>query len=152
MKRCLKYILFLLILYNTYLISSEISIGLSIGKPTGVSCNMKLANDKTRGYDLGFEVNTTDSKLYFIFDVVKYNYKKITSKELTGKIPVFYGFGVGVINLDRKTKLGIRIVGGIEYIFSDIPFNIFFKLAPEVYLIPSTSVEVSPALGIRYIF
>lgn len=138
------------IIFIQYILYSELSLGISLGEPTGISLNLK--QNKNIGYDFGLSFNTKDNYVYLCVDLLKYNYEKIKSKELTGKIPVLYGLGLKIENTKNETHFGARIVGGIEYIFSDIPFNLFFKIAAELNITPATAVSVSPAVGIRYVF
>lgn len=152
-KVLLTFSYIVLIGFLTDVFSYTISAGLSIGIPTGISLNIKTVHKKEHiGYDSGLAFNTADSELYFTFDVIKYDYQKIVSKELTGKIPIFYGIGCVINSTKKDTELGMEIVGGLEYIFNDIPFNIFFKLSPIVYIIPSVKPGIASVIGIRYIF
>lgn len=154
-KRNLLSALFCMILLSilTDVLTSSCSIGLSIGKPTGISVNIKTNNKKEHlGYDVGLTFNTAEDNFYLAFDVIKYNYQKIVSKELTGKIPIFYGIGCVISSQKKSNKLGMEMVLGVEYIFSDIPFNIFFRLSPIILMVPSVDIDIAPAVGIRYIF
>ncbi len=126
-----------------------ISLGFSLGEPSGISLKLQ---QKKFVYDFATSFATEEKYFYLHCDVLKYDYEKIVSKELTGKLPMFYGVGIKLENVKEKSQLGIRFVGGIEYIFADIPFEIFFKIAPYVEIIPSTEVGFAPSIGIRYIF
>jgi hypothetical protein len=148
MKKFINILLTLLI-FNI-LAYARLSFGISLGDPTGLS--LKIQQQKTSVYDLCINFSTKDSYLYFHTDFLKYDYEKIVSKELSGQFPVFYGLGIKIESIGETTVFGIRLVGGLEYIFSDIPFEIFFKIAPVIELVPSTSVRIAPSVGIRYIF
>ncbi len=128
------------------------SVGISLGNPTGIS--LKLHSQKDLVYDLvmNFASNPEYQYFYIHCDFLKYDYNKIVSKDLTGKFPVFYGLGIKVENTDGGNVFGLRFVIGLEYIFADIPFEIFFKLAPYVDIAPTTGVGIAPSIGIRYIF
>jgi len=140
---------FLLFFIFSFSLAEEVSIGVVLGEPTGLS--FKIQKDKNFVFDSGLEFNTKDNYLYLNFDFFKYDYTKITSKEITGKFPIFYGLGIKFENTKKETEIGLRFVGGIEYIFADIPLNIFIKISPTLNLIPSTSIEIAPSLGVRYI-
>lgn len=142
-------IIFCLFFLNNFT-KAEFSLGVVLGEPTGLS--LKIQQKKTLAHDIALNFNTADNYLYISWDVLKYDYTKITSKELSGSFPIFYGLGLRAINVHEELHLAIRFVLGLEYIFSDIPFNIFVKLAPTINLVPSTRVSIGPAIGIRYIF
>lgn len=150
-KKIKKIIWFLVICFFTFPhIKAEFSLGVVLGEPTGLS--IKISQTKTLAHDIALNFNTADNYLYLSWDVLKYDYTKITSKELSGSFPIFYGLGLRAINTNEELHLAIRFVLGLEYIFSDIPFNIFVKLAPTINLVPHTRVGIAPAIGIRYIF
>jgi len=156
MKRCIfcfKIILFCYI-FLVFNISSfaygSFSFGISLGNPTGLS--LKIQQRKDFVYDFVTNFATNPQYLYLHCDFLKYNYEKITSKELTGKLPIFYGIGLKFENTKNTTNIGLRFVCGIEYIFADIPFEIFFKVAPYIEIFPLTAVGIAPSIGIRYIF
>ncbi len=114
--------------------------------------SLKIQQRKDFVYDFVTNFASKPQYLYLHCDFLKYNYEKITSKELTGKLPVFYGIGLKLEDTEDDTNIGLRFVIGIEYIFADIPFEIFFKIAPYVDLLPTTAVGIAPSIGIRYIF
>ncbi len=132
-----------------FIFSEEISLGIVLGEPNGLS--LKLQQNKNFVLDNSIGFNTKDNYFLFCIDFLKYDYGKITPKEITGKIPVFYGLGIKIENIKKDTLLGVRFVCGVEYIFEEIPFNIFVKIVPTLNLLPETSAYIYPAIGIRYI-
>ena len=146
--KVIKFFVLLCFLYS-FSLSEELSIGVVLGEPTGFS--FKIQKDKNFVFDSGLSFNTKDNYVFLNFDFLKYDYTKITSKEITGKFPIFYGLGLKFENTKKETEVGLRFIGGIEYIFADIPFNIFIKISPTLNLISETSLEIAPSLGVRYI-
>ncbi|MCS7228141.1 MAG: hypothetical protein NZ839_04165, partial [Endomicrobia bacterium] len=132
--KIVKWVIILIVCMYATTLYGEISFGVSLGEPTGIS--LKLQKEKYMAYDIGCGFNTSQKYLFLSLDILKYDYQRITSKELTGKMPICYGFGVNIEQFRDNTSLGIRILGGIEYIFADIPLNIFVKIAPVVNIIP----------------
>ncbi|MFN3550422.1 MAG: hypothetical protein ACK4WJ_01215 [Endomicrobiia bacterium] len=144
------YILFFLLFFDALVIfNEEISLGIVLGEPNGLS--LKLQKNKNFILDTGIGFNTKENYFLFCLDFLRYDYGKIKSKEITGKIPVFYGLGMKMENTKKDTLFGIRFVCGVEYIFEDIPFNIFVKIVPTLNLVPETSAYIYPSIGIRYI-
>lgn len=138
-----------LVISINFVFSKEISLGAVLGEPTGLS--LKLQQNKNFVFDTGLEFNTKDDYLLFTLDGLNYNYDKIKSKEFTGSFPVFYGLGIKIESNINDTEFGVRFVGGVEYIFSDLPFNIFVKVVPTLNITPKTSIYIYPAIGVRYI-
>jgi hypothetical protein len=149
-KKVVVITTFFILSFIFYPLYSYISLGISLGEPTGIS--LKIQQQKKFVYDFATSFATEDKYFYLHCDFFKYDYEKITSKELTGKLPLFYGIGIKLESAKEKNKIGVRFVGGIEYIFADIPFEIFFKIAPYIEIVPSTAVGIAPSIGIRYIF
>lgn len=148
----MKSVKFLLLLWLSLatIVHGEISLGIVLGEPSGIS--IKLLQHKKMAYDISCSFNTRNDYLLLNFDFLRYDYNKISSKELTGQIPICYGLGISIDQNRHDTYLGLRIIGGIEYLFADIPINIFAKIAPVVNIYPSTAVHIAPCIGVRYIF
>jgi hypothetical protein len=70
-----------------------------------------------------------------------------------GIMPVYYGVG-GCIRLGSgdKTRLGLRGVIGVNYLFEKLPLDAFMELAPVFNFVPNTDLEINVAVGIRYFF
>ena len=67
------------------------------------------------------------------------------------KMALYYGIG-GRIRLEDDIDLGIRIPIGIDYIFIEVPFDIFVEIAPILNLAPSTSINLNGGIGARFFF
>jgi hypothetical protein len=51
-----------------------------------------------------------------------------------------------------KVVLGVKAPFGAYYKFKNMPFSMFFELAPGLNLTPSTEFDIMGGLGFRYIF
>ena len=54
--------------------------------------------------------------------------------------------------LDEAAAVGFRFVGGINYLFADVPMDVFLEIAPGLDLVESTEFFMNGGLGIRYWF
>lgn len=136
-------------------IPDKYSAGVVLGEPTGLTAKIQIT--KTKVIDLATSFDTQIQYYYFSTDYLIQNYNMIPKGDFTGTLPAFWGYGIRVENnnnsrKDNSTEIGLRFIIGAEYIFQEIPFNIFVKIVPTVNLAPATSVFLAPSLGIRYIF
>jgi hypothetical protein len=91
-----------------------------------------------------------DGSFYLGADYVWYNYNLI--RVTHGRLPLYYGPGLNATVWDDGSRVGFRIVVGLEYQFATAPFDIFFEVAPGVNLVPNTSGYVSAGIGTRFFF
>ncbi|HLF34405.1 MAG TPA: hypothetical protein VI583_09215, partial [Cyclobacteriaceae bacterium] len=66
-----------------------------------------------------------------------------------GQLPLYLGIG-GSLWTAADTHFGVRIPFGINYIFGDVPLDIFAEIAPGMQLIPATDLLLEGGIGIRY--
>ena len=143
-----------LLFFMTNIYAARVSVGVIIGEPTGLSCKIWPKN-KEIAFDLAFAFKFNDL-LYFHFDFLKHNFKLIPKEELTGDLPLFWGLGLKIKNRkikdESKSYFGLRAPVGFEYIFKEIPFDIFAEIVPVVLLTPNITAELNAVIGIRYHF
>lgn len=63
---------------------------------------------------------------------------------------VFVGPDFGEAKSDEKVKLGIRIFGGVEYIFKNSPWSITAELGPALFIQGDDFIGFQGALGLTY--
>ncbi|MBI1806448.1 MAG: hypothetical protein HYR76_05295 [Ignavibacteria bacterium] len=124
-------------------------IGILIGEPTGVSVKGWL--NATNAIDAGVAWSFVRETSFHIHgDYLWHSFDVFKSSE---KIPLYYGIG-GRIKTGRHqdTRLGLRVVVGVGYIFRNAPVDLFFEVAPIVDLAPSTELQGNVGLGARFFF
>jgi hypothetical protein len=131
----------------------SIGVGVILGEPIGVCGKWwitdAIAIDAAVAWSFVADesVQIHADALYHIFDVIKV--KK-------GKLPLYAGVGARVnfeVNEDKnENRFGIRFPVGIDYIFAERPFDIFFELVPILEVSPSTQFAFNADVGIRYYF
>ncbi len=132
MRKKFVWLSFILLFY-TQIYASELSLGICVGKPSGLNLKLWLTSDNALNFILGEVYNDLSASL----DYLNHNYKIVQSTELTGKMPLFYGLGIKIL----KDNIGMRIPFGIEYIFKDIPISLSFEFAPYVLIIKNFEVN-----------
>lgn len=122
-------------------------IGIILGEPTGLSGKYWTSN-KTAidgglawSFGRGGSLHIHGDYLWHVFDVFK-------TKEM---IPLYFGLG-GRIRFANTARLGIRIVGGIDYMVQTVPLDVFLELAPIMDLAPATELRFNGGIGARFFF
>jgi hypothetical protein len=90
-----------------------------------------------------------DDNLHLHLDYLFHNFSVFNPRN--GQLPLYYGIG-GRLKFNHKTRFGVRGVIGIDYLFSNAPFDIFLEVVPILDLAPSTDFSFNAALGFRYFF
>jgi len=123
--------------------------GVLIGEPTGVSLKGWLS--RTTALDAGVAwsfVKETSFHIHADYLIHSFNIFR-TSED----IPLYYGIG-GRIKTGRHedTRVGLRMVLGIAYLFRKAPFDIFMEAAPILDLVPETTLRANAGIGARFFF
>jgi hypothetical protein len=133
-------------------------LGVILGEPTGLSAKYWMT--QTTALDFGaawsFE---RDGNFHLHCDYLIHNFEIFKVDE--GSLPLYFGIGGRVRfededsrNLDDEhgTRVGLRLVLGLEYLVAAYPMSVFFEIAPIVDVAPKTEGSMNGGLGIRYVF
>lgn len=125
-------------------------VGLMVGEPTGASLKYWLSDvaaiDGVVGVSLDHDNDFAAHAdfLYHFNDVVQLDQNHLS---------VYFGGGPRFRARDRKHDLfGIRAVGGVAYIFDNIPVDVFFEVGPVFDLSPDFEVRHTVGVGARFWF
>ena len=66
-----------------------------------------------------------------------------------GILPLYYGVGARFL-FANDSHLGIRGVIGLNYLFDNVPLDIFLEIVPIFDFIPETELSFNGGIGIRY--
>jgi hypothetical protein len=126
-------------------------VGIILGEPSGLSGKYWLNNTNALDFGLGFSfTNFNNSRVQLSCDYLWNKYNLLNSTE---KLVVYYGPGVKLlIGGNNDPKLGLRGVAGIGWFAKNAPIDVFFELAPVLYLIPGTVFKFDGGIGARYFF
>lgn len=127
---------------------SGFGVGVILGEPTGIS--FKLWAEKNSALDGAVSWSfTKESSFHLHADFFLHNFNIFKVEK--GKLPIYYGIG-GRVKLVKDTRVGVRIPIGIEYIFQNVPIDVFLEIVPLLDLIPGTEFGINGGIGIRYFF
>lgn len=145
----------LLTMQNSSAQEKGIGLGVILGQPTGVSSKAWLTPNTS--FDLGAAWNFSRSKtdrawasqkdFQLHADYLFHNFSVFPTN--TGKMPLYYGIG-GRIIFDSKSRMGIRMPVGIDYILNNAKVDIFLEAVPILDLAPATSFDLNAAIGARF--
>lgn len=121
-------------------------IGVMVGEPSGLTVK-KWLSDNT-AFDIGAAWSLSDKTeaLHLHSDLLFHSWF-----EDNPNLAFYYGIGARTI-LDSDAKLGVRLPFGLNYVFKNIPFDMFVEAVPIVDLAPDTKLAGNGAVGLRYYF
>lgn len=123
-------------------------IGIILGEPTGLSGKYWLSN--TTAVDGGLAWSfARESSLHIHGDYLWHMFDALKTEDVD--IPLYVGVG-GRMKLSKDARLGVRIVGGFNYLVYSVPLDLFLEIAPIMDLIPATSLAINGGIGVRFFF
>jgi len=128
--------------------AGTLGVGVIFGEPTGVS--LKSWTGRTTAIDAAAAWSFDGSgSLQFHADYLFHDFDLLRVRK--GRLAVYYGIG-GRVRLENKTRVGLRVPVGLDYIFDRSPLEIFVELGPVFDVVPRTEVTLAAFLGLRYLF
>lgn len=131
---------------------SPIELGLVIGQPTGLSARFPAGGNYIdlhlgSGYGGGLSLHGA------------YLFHTKSGIVIEGKnLPFYYGpriaFSEGHDDRwhDEDENFGVFFDMGLNYMFTEIPFNLFFELAPGLRFGDDIDFDIAGGIGFRYVF
>lgn len=123
-------------------------IGIILGEPTGLSGKYWLSS--TTAIDGGLAWSfARESSIHIHADHLWHMFDALKTEDVD--IPLYVGVG-GRMRLSNDARLGVRIVGGFDYMVYSVPLDVFLEIAPIMDLIPATRLAINGGIGIRFFF
>jgi hypothetical protein len=127
---------------------SGFGLGIIVGEPTGISSKLYIGNDRAIDAAVAWSYDDENSfHLHGDFLVHKF----FRDKALRHRLHPYYGLG-GRFKFESKTKVGVRIPLGLNYVLAKSSLHAFFEIVPLLDLVPDTEFDLNGAIGIRYFF
>jgi hypothetical protein len=129
--------------------AGDFELGILLGEPTGLSA--KIWTAWNGAFDFGAAWSFRDDGHFHLHaDYLFHNFGIFDVD--SGDLPLYFGIGGRVLLKESDSRVGLRVVVGVEYVFDAHPFSLFFEIAPIVDIAPETEADVNGGLGARYIF
>jgi hypothetical protein len=129
-----------------------VELGFVVGEPTGLSARFPTGSNSIdlhfgSGYGGGLSLHGA------------YLFHTRSGLVIEGRnLPFYYGPRVAFSDgrddkwHDEDDNLGIFFDLGLNYMFREIPFNMFFELAPGLRFGNDASFDIAGGIGFRYVF
>ncbi|TES93548.1 MAG: hypothetical protein E3J87_01985 [Candidatus Cloacimonadota bacterium] len=150
-KVLLSFAIFLLLC--SMLSSSQLGLGIIIGAPTGFS--LKFWQTKKTALDLALAWNF--DKYFHIHGDYLYHFPLRLEGVSPSTLCTYLGIGARLKfksneRDENKSLLGIRGVGGLEFLPKGVPLDVFLEIAPVMNIVEETKLDIEGGIGIRYTF
>ena len=150
MKRILT-VLFVVAIFLQIKVNAQdrgFGLGIILGQPTGVSG--KYWTNGQNAFDFAAAWSFSENgNLLLQADYVWHMFRLIQVSE--GKLPLYVGVG-GEITFANRTRVGVRVPVGLDYLFANAPVDIFLEIVPILELVPETDFDLAGGVGVRYWF
>lgn len=123
-------------------------IGIMVGEPTGVS--IKSWNSDVSAFDIGaaWSLSGREEAIHLHADHLWHTWFRDID---AGRLAFYYGVG-GRIIFSSDATAGVRFPLGLNYVFRNVPLDIFVEAVPIFDFTPDTEFAGNGAVGIRYYF
>ncbi len=130
--------------------TSGFGLGIMLGEPSGLSG--KLWSGGNTAFDFGLAWSTSsNSGLAIHADYLWHKMDMISVDK--GALPFYYGIGARYRGRDNSdNNFGVRVPFGLDYLFFQSAFDVFFEVVPILDLSPDVDFDINVALGGRYFF
>jgi hypothetical protein len=141
--------------YTLLLIASVLGfsneLGLIIGDPTGISYKQDLRSSTSLEFAAGWSFKENTENQIDIHGA--YLFSRKSDMRIEGyRLPFYFGPGGRIKIGEKDIVIGVKAPFGLYYKFRNVPFSMFFELAPGLNITPSTDFDIMGGLGFRYIF
>lgn len=126
----------------------NVGIGVMFGEPTGLSVKMWTGSRSALNIGAAWSLAGRNEAIHLHADYLFHNWFGDVNR---GQLGFYYGIGARAIFAGDPT-FGVRIPLGLNYVFENIPFDLFVEAVPILDLSPETKLAGNGAFGIRYYF
>jgi hypothetical protein len=127
-------------------------VGFSVGEPTGLSAKFFMNNTNALQFGLAWSLSG-QNELHLQGDYLWHRYNLINLNN-GDEMPLYFGVGGRFIveEGDHDDVFGIRFPVGLDYLFTNYPFDIFAEIVPILDLTPDSDFDLEGAIGARFWF
>lgn len=121
-------------------------LGAIVGEPTGVTAKLWVSRSSAFDAVVGFSF-ARQTALHLQLDYLFHIYDVIDPPN--GVATIYFGAGAR-IKTEDETRFGLRAPIGVDYVFEDVPMDIFFEFAPILDVAPGSAFSFNVAIGFRF--
>ena len=123
-------------------------IGAMFGEPAGLSIKNWTGESSAINIGAAWSLAGRNEAIHLHADFLYHSWFTDIGR---GQLAFYYGLGGRVIFADDQTA-GVRIPLGLNYVFENIPFDLFVEAVPIFDVAPDTKFAGNGAFGLRYYF
>ncbi len=127
---------------------SGFGLGIILGEPTGISTKLWTTDNEAIDMAIAWSFEK-EAAVHLHADLLIHSPNMVRVD--MSRLVAYYGFG-GRIKFEHKSKVGVRIPLGINYLPSRTPIDFFLEIVPLLDLAPDTDFSLNAAIGFRYFF
>lgn len=125
--------------------------GVVLGEPTGVSLKYWLDERSAVDGVVGWSFESSRDNLYLNANYLYHVFDDVAIGR--DRFAAYFGGGVRYQVMSRRSdRFGIRGVAGVNYLFNDVPVDVFLEVGPILDLTPDTKLRFGAGIGARYWF
>jgi len=127
-------------------------IGAQVTNPAGVSMKGWISDDAAIASVVSFNLSENTSSFYIHGDYLMHKQYETPGWDV-GFLSYYYGVGGRYIWRDALIDddfFGIRLPGGLNFTFTDVPFDFYVEMAPVFEVAPDFNFGFTGGLGFRY--
>ncbi|MEX0681649.1 MAG: hypothetical protein WD097_09735 [Balneolales bacterium] len=152
-----KFILTFLLLFTlmsyadmAYAENDGLGVGSAIGGPDGLSYKYWLGESSALSGLVSFSISANNSRFYTHIDYLQHKFYDETDWEV-GRLYYYYGGGLGYEWFEWATDdvFTLRLPSGLGFDFNDVPFDLYFELAPTIGIAPDFQFFFNGNFGFR---
>ncbi len=126
--------------------AGDFGVGVILGSPLGLSTKWWTSRETAVAMALGASHSDIELTGDFLWHT-----EQLFPKPAQGNLPLFLGLG-GRVRFEDDPEVGIRFVGGLEYLVANVPLGVFVELVPILDIAPDVEADFSGGIGVRYYF
>jgi hypothetical protein len=130
----------------------RVGLGFIVGEPTGI--DLKIFLNQTNALEFGLAWSLSDENDLHIQGDYLWHRWDVIDLDNGDQLPLFFGVGGRLILREDPVDdvVGVRFPVGLDYMFTDYPFDIFVEIVPILDVAPDTDFDLEGALGARFWF
>lgn len=132
--------------------AGKFGIGSQVTSPAGISVTGWLTDNAAIASVASFSLSNDNSSFYIHTDYQMHK-RYYTPDWDIGFLTYYYGVGGRYIwreaTLDNSF-FGIRLPGGVNFTFTDLPFDFYLEMAPVFEVSPDFAFGFNGGIGFRY--
>ncbi len=132
--------------------SGKFGIGSQVTSPAGVNVIGWLTDNAAISSVASFSLSDNNSSFYLHADYQMHK-RYYTPNWDVGFLTYYYGVGGRYIWREAaldESFFGVRLPGGVNFSFTELPFDIYMEMAPVFEVAPDFAFDFSGGIGFRY--